>query len=104
MPVLFARSIDDEFVTAIIFIYTCHATVLAKYQWCGDYPIQASLRLNSNKCIQILLQFFFSRLWRRYRPNASIKTILHLRIWERNSSGCGKSYRDDFKVVPSYLK
>lgn len=37
VPVLMARKPDGE-LTAVVFGYACHATVLSFYQWSGDYP------------------------------------------------------------------
>ncbi|MCX8064872.1 MAG: neutral/alkaline non-lysosomal ceramidase N-terminal domain-containing protein [Candidatus Hydrogenedentes bacterium] len=38
VPVFVAKLLEDDTITAIIFGYACHATVLSGYQWCGDYP------------------------------------------------------------------
>ncbi len=38
VPVLVAKSLEDDKILGVVFSYACHATVLAGYQWCGDYP------------------------------------------------------------------
>lgn len=37
VPVLAVRREDDSW-KAVVFGYACHATTLAGYEWCGDYP------------------------------------------------------------------
>ncbi len=37
VPVLLAAG-EDGAPIAVLFGYACHSTVLAGYQWCGDYP------------------------------------------------------------------
>jgi neutral ceramidase len=44
VPVLAVYDNKDS-VSAILFGYACHATVLDFYQWCGDYPGFAQLAL-----------------------------------------------------------
>jgi neutral ceramidase len=44
VPVLCVRDPDGQ-VNAIVFGYACHATVMAFYQWSGDYPGFAQLEL-----------------------------------------------------------
>ena len=36
---------EDDALMAAAFGYACHATVLASYQWCGDYPGFAQIEL-----------------------------------------------------------
>ena len=36
---------EDGVLMAVAFGYACHATVLASYQWCGDYPGFAQIEL-----------------------------------------------------------
>jgi len=38
VPVLKVTDRESKTVKAVLFGYACHATVLAGYQWCGDYP------------------------------------------------------------------
>jgi hypothetical protein len=42
VPVLAVRDAKDN-LTAVVFGYACHATVLSFQQWCGDYPGFAQL-------------------------------------------------------------
>jgi hypothetical protein len=44
VPVLSVRDGEGR-VKAVVFGYACHATVLAGYQWCGDYPGYAQAAL-----------------------------------------------------------
>ncbi|MSR58550.1 MAG: hypothetical protein EXS05_12990 [Planctomycetaceae bacterium] len=44
VPVLSVRDPEGR-VTAIVFGYACHATVLGTYQWSGDYPGYAQIEL-----------------------------------------------------------
>jgi hypothetical protein len=44
VPVLALRDAAGK-VRAVVFGYACHATVLAFYEWCGDYPGFAQLAL-----------------------------------------------------------
>jgi hypothetical protein len=44
VPVLSVRDKEGR-VKAVLFGYACHATVLAGYQWCGDYPGYAQAAL-----------------------------------------------------------
>jgi hypothetical protein len=46
VPVLSVRDREGH-LKAIVFGYACHATVLADYKWCGDYPgyAQAALEI-----------------------------------------------------------
>ncbi len=37
VPVLAIKNSNDQ-LTAVVFGYACHATVLSSFQWCGDYP------------------------------------------------------------------
>ena len=46
VPVLCATGADGAPI-AILFGYACHATVLAGYQWCGDYPGFAQIELET---------------------------------------------------------
>jgi len=45
VPVLAVRSKKDSKLTAVVFGYACHATVLSFYQWSGDYPGFAQIEL-----------------------------------------------------------
>jgi hypothetical protein len=47
VPVLTVYDNNDR-VSAILFGYACHATVLDFYQWCGDYPGFAQLALEKS--------------------------------------------------------
>jgi hypothetical protein len=47
VPVLAIYDKQDK-VSAILFGYACHATVLDFYQWCGDYPGFAQLALEKS--------------------------------------------------------
>jgi hypothetical protein len=47
VPVLAARKPDGS-LTAVLFGYACHATVLSFYRWCGDHPGFAQTTLESN--------------------------------------------------------
>ncbi|MCX8065312.1 MAG: neutral/alkaline non-lysosomal ceramidase N-terminal domain-containing protein [Candidatus Hydrogenedentes bacterium] len=47
VPVLFAKSNEDDSIIVILFSYACHGTVLGDYQWCGDYPGFAQTELQS---------------------------------------------------------
>jgi hypothetical protein len=47
VPVLAVYDNKDR-VSAILFGYACHATVLDFYQWCGDYPGFAQLALEKS--------------------------------------------------------
>jgi acetyl esterase/lipase len=44
VPVLAVRTPEGK-LTATVFGYACHATVLDGYQWCGDYPGYAQAAL-----------------------------------------------------------
>jgi hypothetical protein len=44
VPVLAVRN-DARELTAVVFGYACHATVLSFYQWSGDYPGFAQIEL-----------------------------------------------------------
>lgn len=44
VPVLAVREPSGN-LRAVVFGYACHATTLAQYQWCGDYPGYAQLDL-----------------------------------------------------------
>ena len=46
VPVLQARTAEDE-VTALLFGYACHPTVLSSYEWSGDYPGFAQIELEN---------------------------------------------------------
>ena len=37
VPILAVRDLKGN-LTAVLFGYACHATVLSGYEWCGDYP------------------------------------------------------------------
>lgn len=47
VPVLAARDAQGK-LTAVLFGYACHATVLSLYQWSGDYPGFAQIELEQN--------------------------------------------------------
>lgn len=47
VPVLFATSVDNGSMIAIVCSYACHGTVLADYYWCGDYPGFAQIELQN---------------------------------------------------------
>jgi neutral ceramidase len=51
VPVL--AVLDGEKLTAVVFGYACHATVLSFYQWCADHPgfAQEQLEKNHPDCI-----------------------------------------------------
>jgi neutral ceramidase len=44
VPVLAVRDPQGH-LKAVVFGYACHATVLAGYEWCGDYPTYAQMAL-----------------------------------------------------------
>lgn len=44
VPVLSVRNLDGR-LTAVVFGYACHATVLGTYEWSGDYPGFAQIEL-----------------------------------------------------------
>ena len=46
VPVLAVRNAAGE-ITAVLFGYACHATVMGFYQWSGDYPGFAQLELEA---------------------------------------------------------
>ena len=46
VPVLAARGADGH-LSAVVFGYACHATVLSSYQWSGDYPGFAQIELEN---------------------------------------------------------
>ena len=46
VPVLAVRGSAGE-LRAVVFGYACHATTLASFQWCGDYPGYAQLELET---------------------------------------------------------
>ncbi|MCH2127613.1 MAG: neutral/alkaline non-lysosomal ceramidase N-terminal domain-containing protein [Pirellulaceae bacterium] len=46
VPVLAVKDANGK-LSAIVFGYACHATVLSSYQWSGDYPGFAQLELES---------------------------------------------------------
>lgn len=54
VPVLAVRKKSGE-LTAVLFGYACHATVLGFYQWCADHPgfAQAKLEQNHPGCVAL---------------------------------------------------
>ena len=56
VPVLAIRNQQGE-LTAIVFGYACHATVLSFYQWSGDYPGFAQVELEASHPGAIALFF-----------------------------------------------
>ncbi|MBW3596426.1 MAG: neutral/alkaline non-lysosomal ceramidase N-terminal domain-containing protein [Planctomycetes bacterium] len=48
VPVLAVRD-EEGALTAVVFGYACHATVLSFYQWSGDYPGFAQLALEERR-------------------------------------------------------
>ncbi len=44
VPVLAVRD-DQDRLTAVVFGYACHATVLSGYEWSGDYPGHAQIEV-----------------------------------------------------------
>jgi neutral ceramidase len=48
VPVLAVRE-DEGALSAVVFGYACHATVLSFYQWSGDYPGFAQLELEKRR-------------------------------------------------------
>lgn len=55
-PVLAVRGVDGA-LRGVLFGYACHATVLDGYQWCGDYPGFAQLRLEQSHPGSVALFF-----------------------------------------------
>lgn len=47
VPVLAVRGTDGT-LTAVLFGYACHATVLSNYEWSGDYPGFAQMELEAS--------------------------------------------------------
>jgi hypothetical protein len=47
VPVLAVKDASDQLM-AVVFGYACHSTVLASYQWSGDYPGFAQIELEKN--------------------------------------------------------
>lgn len=47
VPVLAVKGPDGK-PRAIVFGYACHSTTLAFYQWCGDYPGFAQIRIEAD--------------------------------------------------------
>ncbi|QEG39856.1 neutral/alkaline non-lysosomal ceramidase N-terminal domain-containing protein [Roseimaritima ulvae] len=54
VPVLAVRDTDTK-LTAVLFGYACHATVLSDYQWSGDYPgfAQQELEASHPDCVAL---------------------------------------------------
>lgn len=48
VPVLAVRDSAGK-LTAVVFGYACHATTLALFQWCGDYPGYAQIELEKSQ-------------------------------------------------------
>jgi neutral ceramidase len=56
VPVLSVRTPEGE-LTAVVFGYACHATVLSSMQWSGDYPGYAQLEIEKQHPKAIALFF-----------------------------------------------
>ncbi len=54
VPVLAVRKPDDT-LSAVVFGYACHATVLSFFQWCADHPgfAQSELERNHPGCVAL---------------------------------------------------
>jgi len=48
VPVLAVRDSAGK-LQAVVFGYACHATTLAEFQWCGDYPGYAQIELEQSQ-------------------------------------------------------
>lgn len=102
VPVLFARFINDNSPFVIVFYYACHGTVLADYQWCGDYPGFAQIELQS--IYPGSNAIFLAGCGEDIDPMPRLKFSLARQYGKELTCGVQRVIDNNFQQVPAFLK
>lgn len=102
VPVIFARSGDNGSIIAIVCSYACHGTVLADYQWCGDYPGFAQVELQN--IYPEATAIFLAGCGADIDPMPRLKLSLARQYGKELASAVESVIEDNAHEIPPYIK